>query len=79
VDSVKVPHACRPKPATSSKVVEKVKDLIATNAGFTNRYIVKCVGIYVEAAHTILRRDYRRISARWIPHVLTKKSKNLLG
>jgi hypothetical protein len=52
----------RPKTATSPKMVEKVKDLIAT------RYIAKCVGNSVLAAHTILRRvlKMRRISAKKI-------------
>jgi hypothetical protein len=45
--------------------------LIATDARFTTKYIVG-------AAHTILRHDLkmRRISARWIPHLL-KKEQNL--
>jgi histone-lysine N-methyltransferase SETMAR len=53
--------------------------MIATDAIFTTRYIAKCVGISVRVAHTILRRDLkiRRISARWIPHLLTKEQ-NLL-
>ena len=56
VDSVKdAPHARRPKTEASPKIVEKVKDLIATDARFTTRYIAKCVGISVGAAHTILR------------------------
>ena len=78
VDSVKdAPHARRPKTATSQKIVEKVKKLVATDARFTTRHIAKCVGISVGAANTILRRDLkmRRISARWIPHLLTKEQK----
>jgi hypothetical protein len=35
-------------------MVEKVKDLIATDARLTTRYIAKCVGIAVAASHTIL-------------------------
>ena len=56
---------------------KKVKDLIATDARFTTRYIAECVGISIGAAHTILRRDLemRRISARWIPHLLTQEQK----
>ena len=73
------PHARRPKTATSQKMVEKVKNLVATDARFTTRHIAKCVGtsISVGAAHTILRRDLkmRRISARWIPHLLIKEQK----
>ena len=78
VDSVKdAPHARCPKTATSQKIVEKVKNLVATYARFTTRHIAKCVSISVGAAHTILRRDLkmRRISARWIPHLLTKEQK----
>ena len=77
VDSVKdAPHARRPKTA-SQKIVEKVKNMVATDARFTLRHIAKCVGISVGAAHTILRRDLkmRRISARWIPYLLTKEQK----
>ena len=67
VDSVEdAPHARRPKTATSQKIVEKVTNSVATDARFTTRYIAKCVGISVGAAHTILRRGLkmRRISAR---------------
>ena len=67
VDSVEdAPHARRPKTATSQKVVEKLTNLVATDARFTTRHIAKCVGISVGAVHTILRRDLklRRISAR---------------
>ena len=48
------------------KIVEKVTNLVATDARFTTRHIAKCVGISVGAAHIILRRDLemRRISAR---------------
>ena len=71
------PHARRPKTATSQKIVEKVTNLVASDAIFTIRYIAKCVSISVAAAHTILRRDLkmRRISARWIPHLVTKEQK----
>ena len=61
VDSVEdAPHARRPK------TVEKVKNLVATDARLTTRHIAKCVGISVGAVHTILRHDLkmRRISAR---------------
>ena len=52
VDSVKdAPHAHCPKTATSPKMVEKVKNLIATDARFTTRYIAKYVGISAGAAH----------------------------
>jgi hypothetical protein len=62
VISVKeAPHARCPKTATSPNMVKKVKDLIATDARFTTRYIAKCVGISVRAAHTILRNDFKMI------------------
>ena len=78
VDSVEdAPHARRPKTATSQKIVEKVTNLVATDARSTTRHIAKCVGISVGAAHTILRRDLkmRRISVRWIPNLITKEQK----
>ena len=71
------PHARRPKTATSQKIVEKVTNLVATDAGFTTRHIAKCVGISLGAAHTILRRDLkmRRIIARWMPNLVSKEQK----
>jgi hypothetical protein len=78
VDSVKdALYARRPKTATLQKKVEKVKDLIATDAKCTTRYLDKCVGISVGVAHTILRLDLkmRMLSTRWIPHLLTKEQK----
>ena len=70
-------HARGPKTATSKKIVEKVTNLVATDVRFTTRHIIKCVCISVGAAHTILRRDLkmRRISARLIPHLITKEEK----
>ena len=79
VDSVKdAPHARRPKTA-SQNIVEKVKNLVATDARFITMHI--CVGISVGAAHTILWHDLkmRRISARCIPHLLTKEQKLCSG
>ena len=60
-----------------AKKVEKVTHLVATDARFTTMHIAKCTGISVGAAHTILRHDLkmRRISARWIPHLITKEQK----
>jgi ribosomal protein S25 len=81
LDSVKdAPHARRPKTSTSPKMVEKLKDLIATDARFTTRYIAKCVGISVGAARTILRSYLKmgRISARW-KSVQRKKKKTCSG
>jgi hypothetical protein len=62
VDPVKnVPQACLLKIASSPKMVWKVKNLIAIDARFTTRYIItNCVCISVVAAHTILRRDWKK-------------------
>ena len=51
--------------------------MVATDARFTTRHIAKCSGISVGAGHTIIRRDLkmRRISARWIPYLVTKEQK----
>jgi hypothetical protein len=49
VDSVKdAPHARRPKTASSPKVVEKVKDLIVTDAIFTTMYIANALDFLEE-------------------------------
>jgi histone-lysine N-methyltransferase SETMAR len=79
VDPVKdAPHARRPKTTTSPKMVEKVNVLIVSDGRFTTRYIALGVDISVGAADTILRDDLkmRRISARWLPHLLTKEQKH---
>ena len=47
------PHARCPKTATLQKIVETVTNLVTTDAIFTTRYIAKCVGISVGAAHII--------------------------
>ena len=76
VDSAEdAPHARRPKTAISQKIVGTVTNLVPTDARFTTRHIANCAGISVGAAQTILRRDLkmRRISARWIPHLVTKE------
>ena len=78
VDSVEdAPHARRSKTATLQKIVEKLTNVVATDARFTTRHIAKCVGISVGAAHRIPRRDLkmRRISARWKPRLVTKEQK----
>ena len=78
VDSVEnAPHARRLKLQLCKKKVEKVTNLVATDARLTTRHIAKCIGISVGAADTILRHDLkmRRISARWLPHVVTKEHK----
>ena len=51
-------HAVR-KLQRRKNIVEKVTNLVATDARFTTRHIhvAKCVGISVGAAHTILGRD----------------------
>ena len=70
IDSVEgEPHARHPLTATLQKIVEKVTNLVATDARFTTRHTAKCIGISVGAAHTILRHDLkmRKMSARWIP------------
>ena len=69
-------HAVR-KLQLCKKIVEKVTTLVGTDARFTTRHVAKCIGISVGAAHTILRRGLKmkRISARWIPHLVTKEQK----
>ena len=64
-DSVEdAPHARRPKTATSQKTVEKVTNLVATDARLTFKHTAKCVGISVGATHTILRHDLKQKLAR---------------
>ena len=57
--------------------VSKIKEIIEGDARFTVRDIARKVGISLSTVHLILKKHLkvRKISARWVPHLLTDEQK----
>ena len=78
VESIKnAPKSGRPKSASRKEIVSKIKEIIEGDARFTVRDIARKVGISLSTAHLILKKHLkvRKISARWVPHLLTDEQK----
>ena len=73
------PCGHRKKTATGPQMVEKVREIVSADARFTVREIARKVGISIGAVHSILRKHLKmnKITARWIPHLLTEEQKRL--
>jgi histone-lysine N-methyltransferase SETMAR len=67
----------RPKSASRNEIVSKIKNIIEDDARFTVRDITRKVGISLSTIHFILKKHLkvRKISARWVPHLLTDEQK----
>ena len=78
VESIKnAPKSGRPKSASRKEIVSKIKEIIEGDARFTVRDTAWKVGISLSMVHLILKKHLkvRKISARWVPHLLTDKQK----
>ena len=78
VESIKnAPKSGRPKSASRKEIVSKIKEIIEGDARFTVRDIARKVGISLSRVHLILKKHLkvRKISARWVPHLLTDEQK----
>ena len=78
VESIKnAPKSGRPKSAARKEIVSKIKEIIEGDARFTVRDIARKVGISLSTVHHILKKHLkvRKISARWVPHLLTDEQK----
>ena len=78
VESIKnAPKSGRPKSASRKEIVSKIKEIIEKDARFTVRDIARKVGIPLSTVHLILKKHLkvRKISARWVPHLLTDEQK----
>ena len=78
VESIKnAPKSGRPKSASRKEVVSKIKEIIEGDARFTVRDIARKVGISLSTVRLILKKylKVRKISARWVPHLLTDEQK----
>ena len=71
------PKSGRPKSASRKEIVSKIKEIIEGDARFTVRDIARKVGISLSTVHLILKKHLkvRKISARWVPHLLTDEQK----
>ena len=81
VESIKnAPKSGRPKSASPKEFVSKIKEIIEGDARFTVRNIARKVGISLSTVHLILKKHLkvRKISARWVPHLLTDEQKRQL-
>ena len=67
----------RPKSASRKEIVSKIKEIIEGDARFTVGDIARKVGISLSTVHLILKKHLkiRKISARWLPHLLTDEQK----
>ena len=78
VESLKnAPKSGRPKSASRTEIVSKIKEIIAGDARFTVHDIARKVGISLSTVHFILKKHLkvRKKSARWVPHLLTGEQK----
>ena len=78
VESIKnAPKSGRPKSASRKEIVSKIKEIIEGDARFTVRVSARKVGISLSTVHLILKKHLkvRKISARWVPHLLTDEQK----
>ena len=68
------------KSASRKEIVSKIKEIIEGDARFTVRHIARKVGISLSTVHLILKKHLkvRKISARWVPHLLTDEQKRQL-
>ena len=74
VESIKnAPKSGRPKSASRKEIVSKIKEIIEGDARFTVRDIARKVGISLSPIHLTLKKHLkvRKISARWMPNLLT--------
>ena len=71
------PKLGRPKSASLKEIVSKIKEIIEGDARFTVCDIARKVGISLSTVHLILKKHLkvRKISARWVPHLLTDGQK----
>ena len=78
VESIKnAPKSGRPKSASRNEIVYKIKEIVEGDARFTVRDIARKIGISLSTVHLILKKHLkdRKISARWVPHLLTDEQK----
>ena len=81
VESIQnAPKSGRLKSASRKEIVSKIKEIIEGDARFTVRDIARKVGISLSTVHLIFKKHLkvRKISAGWMPHLLTDEQKTQL-
>ena len=71
---------CRPATTTTKGNIEKIRIVLKTDARFTVRQLARMTNLSLARVHGILKKHlkFRKINARWIPHLLTDKQKRTL-
>ena len=72
-----VPRSGRPKSASCDEIVPVVKEIVERDAMYIVRDIAQMAGTSLSTVHYILSNiwNVRKISARWVPHLLTDGQK----
>ena len=67
----------RPKTSVTKTNIAVVKIMVEQDARLSVRDIASCTGISEGSVQTILKKllDLRKVCARWVPHLLTVRSK----
>lgn len=67
----------RPVTSTTPKNVEKIRELLKTDARLTVRQLSRMTGLSLSRVHLILKKHLKvkKINARWIPHLLSEDQK----
>ena len=71
-------HSGRPTYAVTNSNISKIRELLKIDGTLTVREIANTIGISTGSVFTILKSklNFKKICARWIPHILTKEQKN---
>ena len=67
----------RPKTSVTKTNIAAVKLVVEQDAGLSVKDLASCTGISGGSVQTILKKhlDLRKVSTRWVPHLLTEKQK----
>ncbi|XP_017486515.1 PREDICTED: histone-lysine N-methyltransferase SETMAR-like, partial [Rhagoletis zephyria] len=67
----------RPNEVTTPEMIEKIRDMVMSDRRLKVREIGESVGISIERVNNILQNhlDMRKLSARWVPRLLTTHHK----
>ena len=71
------PYSGRPRSAVTKSNINKIKSIIEKDARFTVRQLAQMTNLGLASVHFILKKILKvtKISARWIPHLLTDEQK----
>ena len=79
-ESLKDSDRCgRPVIVNTPEMISKVLEMIMLDRRFTTRHIAETLRLSHTTVHQILIKDLqmRKVSARWVPHLLTPEQKHI--